>query len=157
MTNRLTTKQAAFIDAYLASAETGRPDPCGAARRAGYSTATAEHARRDVLESQAVQAELERRLGDVEAGGHHSLRQAIPAALSTLIAVATKGASESARVTAAREILDRTGLTRSEGKSIATDSGGAALVAQLARVVQEVLPPEQCDRLLAALDDELGD
>ena len=33
----------------------------------------------------------------------------------------------------------------------------AALVAQLARVVQEVLSPEQCDRLLAALDDELGD
>lgn len=154
----LTEMQADFLDRFLDSVESGKPNAYQAAKQAGYAESTAKNAGQDILESPRVRAELDRRLGEVERHGEFTIKRAIPVALTALIEIARNGRDDRARVNAAREILDRTSLIRREGKDVKGDFSADAIARiqnLLTSALKETLTPEQAVRVAKFIKEKL--
>jgi phage terminase small subunit len=159
VSGELTDMQTAFLDAYLESMSLGRPNMYASAKAAGYSEAVARNARADILDSPHVQAELDRRLADTEKEGARTIKRAIPTALNALIQIAEQGTDDRARVNAARELLDRTGLIRREGKDVTqgmSEEAKAQMTALLSEAVRANLSAADADRLMAWFEERVG-
>ena len=150
---RLTERQAAFVVAYVETMNAKE-----AARRAGYADATAKNAHTNLLQSAVVVAAIEERLGQIKQRGEWTLRHSIPVAVSTLVDVARNSKDDRARVSAAREILDRTSLIRRKANDVRTTTS-ATLVREvldvMTKVVDAALAPPEAHKLLAELSQEL--
>ena len=151
--SKLNERQAVFVEAYVESMNAYQ-----SAIKAGYSESTAKNAYRALLESATVCAAIEKRLGEIEKQGDWTVRRSIPVALTTLVDVAQHCKDGKARVNASREILDRTKLIRREGKEVNHGLSAEVLqeiLAALERVVDKVLAPQQADKFMEALTEEL--
>lgn len=149
----LTDKQAAFVDAFVVSM-----NAADAARTAGYADSTVHNATKNILSSPVVCGEIDRRLAEIERHGGWSLRHSIPVALSALVDVAESCKDGKARVNAAREILDRTGLIRREGKDVKGDLSADAIARiqnVLTSALKETLTPEQAARVGRFIKEKL--
>ena len=157
--DELTDMQMAFVDAYLESLARGRPNMYASAIQAGYAEASARKARVAILDSPPVQAEIDLRIADTEREGARTIKRAIPTALNALIEIAERGTDDRARVNAARELLDRTGLIRREGKDVTqgmSEEVKAQMTALLSEAVRENLSAGDADKLMEWFEERVG-
>ncbi len=118
--DQLQPRELAFIDAYLVGPTKG--NAYQSARQAGYTDATARGASRDLLKRPRIMLEIDERI--------RQMRKQFVAGIATeaerikqiLLKIANdERAPATARVAAANSLLDRAGLTRTQGLDVSVE------------------------------------
>lgn len=118
MADGLTKLQKRFIEEYLRTGNARQ-----SAITAGYSEQTADNATLDILGSISVRQEIDRRQEMIRKAYVDKLVKGGEKAIKALLEVAENG-KHGARVAAAREILDRIGVIRTERRELTGKDGG---------------------------------